>query len=130
MKVLIIDDSPTHRLVNRQWIEAACPGALVIEAGNSKDGIEMAITQSPSCILLDYVMLGGDGIQALHQMQHDIPGCPPIIFLTCALTEELKRNALALGAAACFDKAAVNGVQLMEAIATACAANERARAGV
>ena len=58
-------------------------------------------------------------IQALHRMKHDIPDCPPIIFLTCALTEELKRNALALGAEACFDKSKVEGPELVDAIITA-----------
>ena len=65
------------------------------------------------------MMLGEDGFQALHKMKAMIPDCPPIIFITSALTEDLKRNALALGAEACFEKSKLTGPDLAEAISKA-----------
>ena len=119
MKILIIDDNATHRLINRKWIESLVPECAVIEASNAAEGFDAAVSESPDCVLLDFIMLGEDGFQALHRMRHDITDCPPIIFLTCALTEELSRNALALGAEACFDKSNLAGPDLVAAITKA-----------
>lgn len=119
-KILIIDDNPTHRLINRRWIEMLRPGMFtVVEATGAATGIEAIVRESPACVLLDFIMLGDDGFQALHRMKQDIPDCPPVIFLTCALTEDLKRNALALGAVSCFDKATLSGEELLDAIVSA-----------
>lgn len=116
-KILVIDDNAMHRMIHRNWIETLCPDRFdVIEAENAKSGFERMVKESPACVLLDFIMIGQDGFQALHQMKHDLPDCPPILFLTCALTEELKRNALALGAAACFDKSRIEGPELVQAI--------------
>ena len=112
MKILIIDDNETHRMIHRAW----CSAFEVIEADNAAEGFELVIKEAPDCVLLDFVMLGEDGFQLLHRMKKDISACPPIIMLTCALTEELKRNAMALGAAACFDKASLSGEVLLAAI--------------
>jgi CheY-like chemotaxis protein len=116
-KILLIDDNRMHRLIDRRWIEAYCSGRFeIIEANNAALGFEMIVKDRPVCVLLDYMMTGDDGFQALHRMKQDIPDCPPIIFVTCALTEELKRNALALGAEACFEKSKITGPDLAEAI--------------
>ena len=125
-KILIIDDNPTHRLINRKWIELLRPGRFnVIEAVCAATGIDAIVRESPACVLLDFMMLGDDGFQALHKMKHDIPDCPPVIFLTCALTEDLKRNALALGADSCFDKSRVTGEELVQAVVAAVERNAR-----
>jgi DNA-binding NarL/FixJ family response regulator len=116
-KILIIDDNRMHRLIDRRYIEASCPGLFeVIETDNAATGFEMIVNERPACVLLDFMMVGEDGFQALHKMKSDIPDCPPIIFITSALTEDLKRNALALGAVACFEKSMISGPELAEAI--------------
>jgi CheY-like chemotaxis protein len=116
-KILIIDDNATHRQINRQWIETLCPEQFeVIEAGDAATGVSRILAESPACVLLDFIMPGEDGFQALHRLKHDIPDCPPIIFLTCALTEDLKRNALALGAVSCFEKSKITGGEIVDAI--------------
>lgn len=117
--VLVIDDNPTHRLINRKWLELLRPGLFrVTEAENAAEGVARIAGDSPDCVLLDFIMQGDDGFQTLHQLR-TLVGCPPVIFLTCALTPELKRNALALGAYACFDKSAVTGEELVDAVAAA-----------
>ena len=116
-KILIIDDNRMHRLIDRRYIEASCPDRFeVIETDNAATGFEMIVNERPACVLLDFMMIGEDGFQALHKMKNDIPDCPPIIFITSALTEELRRNALALGAEACFEKSQLSGPELAEAL--------------
>jgi CheY-like chemotaxis protein len=120
-KILIIDDNPHHRLIYRTWIENFLPGFFeVLEADNQTSAYEIVLKESPVCILLDYHLNGGDdGFTMLHQMKRDMPDCPPIIFLTCALTERLKRNVMALGAQACFEKSTLEHGDLVDAIKAA-----------
>ena len=82
MKVLIVDDNSTHRLIFRKWIEGFCPNYTVIEAINADAAMETIVKESPACVLLDYIMIGDDGFQTLHRMKRDLPNCPPVIFLT------------------------------------------------
>lgn len=120
--VLIIDDNATHRLIYKTWLEKLCvPPYRTIEASNAEDGVKLIITEQPDCVLLDYMMIGEDGFQMLHQIKHDLIDCPPIIFVTCALEESLKRNALALGAYACFDKGKLGQEELCRTVAEAIA---------
>ena len=128
IRVLVVDDNDTHRLIARRWLESAGPGVYeVTEAGGAEDGFARVAADRPDCVLLDNIMAGADGFQTIHRMRRDIPDCPPIIFMTCALTEELRRNALALGAAGCFDKGLLAGPDLLGAVDAAVAAHALGR---
>jgi CheY-like chemotaxis protein len=117
MKILIIDDNATHRLIYRTWLEKSSGiDYQVIEAPNAKEGTVAIITEQPDCVVLDFIMRGEDGFQMLYQIKHDLPECPPIIFVTCALTEDMKRNVIALGAYGCFDKSKLNQEEFCKAV--------------
>lgn len=116
-KILIIDDNPSHRLIYRTQIEMLMgDGFEVIEAGNTADGFEKIVTESPVCVVLDYMMHGGDGFQLLHKLKIAMPDHPPVIFVSCAMTDSLARNAMALGAAACMEKSTLNRDDLTQVI--------------
>jgi CheY-like chemotaxis protein len=115
--ILIIDDNPDHRLIYRLWLEEA--GYSVVEAADAVEGVQKVILEKPQCILVDYMIGAEDGFVLIHQAVRDIPECPPMILLTCALTEALDRNSIAVGAFACFDKSTLERPQLFEAIENA-----------
>lgn len=50
-KILMIEDNPDERLLQRTILEKA--GYEVLEADNGKDGLNLALTESPDLILLD-----------------------------------------------------------------------------
>lgn len=128
-RVLVVDDSPFDRLIHRRWLEGDAAGAFAVsEAATAEAGVDAALRTRFDCVLMDYVLPGGDGLHAVRAMRAAVPDCPPIILLTCALTEDMRRNALALGAAACLCKPVVSGEALTAAIREAIAEKEAADA--
>ena len=69
VQILIIDDSTFQRRRVRQAVEAA--GYDLLEATNGHEGLEIAVTAMPDCILLDLLMpdmRGEEVLQILHSL--------------------------------------------------------------
>ncbi|QEL14800.1 response regulator [Limnoglobus roseus] len=115
--ILLIDDNRLDRMIHRRWLEGLCPGEYrVLDAESAAAGMEAAQRERVDCVLMDYVMLRENGLDAIRQMTSELPDCPPIILLSCAITEDMRRNAMALGAAACFEKPVAKGTTLIDAV--------------
>ena len=79
--VLIIDDSPTIRLLLKEKLREA--SYRILEAGEGLAGYELAINEQPELILLDIVMPGKDGYEICQILKSDSRTEQiPIIFLT------------------------------------------------
>ena len=116
--ILIIDNEEPHRIIFRTQIEAWFPGRCrVFETDNSLNALEIIGHNRIDCIILDYMLNGETGKQIVHQFKRDLPDCPPIIFVTCALTEDLRRDVLALGASECLLKSSLRPGTLANAVA-------------
>lgn len=68
-QILIIDDSPTERLILTQILTAK--GYKVVIAENGDAGIEQAKQLKPDLILMDVVMPGINGFQATRALSRD-----------------------------------------------------------
>lgn len=67
--VLIIDDSPTELHLFQNMLEKNGFGTLVADSG--EEGIRIARTSKPDCILMDVVMPGMNGFQATRKLTRD-----------------------------------------------------------
>jgi CheY-like chemotaxis protein len=115
--ILIIDNEEAHRIIYRSQIEVLCPGRFhVLETDNSRDALQIIIKEKPVCIILDYMLNGENGMQIVHQFKRDIPHCPPILMVTCAMTRELRADVMALGAEDCLLKSSMTGEDLVDKI--------------
>ncbi len=80
-KVLIIDDSPTetHKLTGLLTKN----GFTVLSAASGELGIEMARNEQPDVVLMDIVMPGVNGFQAVRQLKRaKDTGHIPVIIVT------------------------------------------------
>ncbi len=79
--VLIIDDSPTELHMFQNMLEKSGFRTLVADSG--EEGIRIAQSASPDCILMDVVMPGMNGFQATRKLTQD-PGTAriPVIMVT------------------------------------------------
>jgi twitching motility two-component system response regulator PilH len=68
-KILIVDDSPTERLVLSETLIRN--GYQVITAENGEDGVEKARTHQPNLVIMDVVMPGLNGYQATRTLTRD-----------------------------------------------------------
>lgn len=91
MKILIIDDESDIRQIARLGLSRV--GRMeVVEAGSGFEGVELAASESPDCILLDVMMPQMDGPTTLARLRSTAATANiPVIFLTAkAMTPEVK----------------------------------------
>ncbi len=114
IRILIADDHPIVREGLRALI-ATEPGMIVV--GEAKDGGEAvfkARSLQPDVILLDLVMPGKDGLTAIGEITHDLPGVR-ILVLTSFGEDEYVFPAIKAGAMGYLLKDA-SPQELLEAI--------------
>ena len=92
--VLVVDDEPGIRTVLRSYLEA--DGFAVEEAGDGVAAIAVVRAREPDLVLLDVMLPGVDGVEALRQLRTftDVP-----VIMVSARAEEVDRLVgLSLGA--------------------------------
>lgn len=114
MKILIVDDQSSNRMILKFLLEAE--GHECIEAEDGDVGVERFVEDLPDCVLLDIVMPRMDGYQAATEMKKQSQGHHiPIIFLTAKTDEESIVKCLESGGDDYLPKP-VNQVMLMAKI--------------
>lgn len=91
--VLIVDDDPHIREVLRYALEKE--GLAVIEAGNGRDGLEMAKRLQPDILILDVMMPEMSGLDACRELRKT--QATPILFLSSRDSELDRVIGLELG---------------------------------
>jgi PAS domain S-box-containing protein len=98
-RVLIIDDSPEDRLTYRRRLERGPEHYQFAEAETAGDGIALARSFLPDCVLLDYNLPDADGLEVLTTLlaedrQHELA----VLMLTGQGNETIAVRALKAGA--------------------------------
>jgi len=86
VRILIVDDEDRIRRLLRMYLERE--NYEIDEADNGNDALEMALQNDYSCILLDLMMPGKDGIEVCNELREQ--KATPVIMLT-AKGEETNR---------------------------------------
>jgi DNA-binding NarL/FixJ family response regulator len=98
--VLVIDDHPIFRLGLRALLtQYGEEMALVGEASDGVEGLQLATRYAPAVVLLNAQVSGLDGMAAIRQLKHQVPSVS-IIVMTSVEEEETLFYAIKYGAAA------------------------------
>ena len=100
-RVLLVDDSMYQRNKLRKTLEAA--GYEVLEGGDGEEGLSMAASNKPDCMMLDLIMPKVGGMEVLQEL-HEKHVTIPVIIHTSDIQEETKKECLTLGAVAFLNK--------------------------
>lgn len=100
-RVLLVDDSMYQRNKLRKVLEAA--GYEVIEGNDGEEGLSIAVSNTPDCMMLDLIMPKMGGMEVLQEL-HEKKLSLPVIIHTSDIQEETRQECLALGAVAFLNK--------------------------
>lgn len=105
IRVVIVDDTPDVRLLLRMQLEVQ-PGIEVVgEADNGLDAVRVASLARPDVMVLDMMMPGLTGIEALPRIRQVAPETRVIMF-SSRIASNVEAAALQAGAAAYIEKTA------------------------
>ncbi len=99
--ILVIDDSEFQRNILQGIIEGQ--GHEILNALNGREGIEMAVSRSPDCILLDLIMPEIGGLEVLGLLRDKGLDIPTIV-VTADIQESTRKKCMELGAVAFLNK--------------------------
>jgi DNA-binding NarL/FixJ family response regulator len=102
-RIFIVDDLPSMRERLRELVGDIEGVEIVGDAGTPADAVEGILRTRPDCVLLDYQLIGGTGVDVLRAVH---PQSPEIAFivLTNHATTQHRRACVAAGARFFFDK--------------------------
>lgn len=102
--VLIIEDQTAIRHMLSTFIAAMPAFAVVGEAGDVDEALRVAESSKPQVVVLDWMLLGGLGLDFLRRVRVDPP--PRVLVFSANTTELAVREALAAGATGYIEKTA------------------------
>ncbi len=95
--ILLVEDSPTIRLLYRKVLET--DGFDVIEAEDGESGWETAVSREPDLILLDLILPDSNGLEVLERIRaSEVTKNIPVIVLTTMKRIQDIQRAINLGA--------------------------------
>jgi DNA-binding NarL/FixJ family response regulator len=101
--VFIVDDVPSMRARLAEFI-TDIPGVKVVgAAGSTSDAINGILETHPSCVLLDFKLIGGTGVDVLRAVHAKTPGTVFVV-LTNSPDPQYRRACMEAGADHFFDK--------------------------
>ena len=102
-RIFIVDDLPSMRERLREIVAGLAGVEVVGDAGTPADAIEGILRLRPDCVLLDYQLDGGTGLDVLHAVH---PQAPDIAFIvvTNHATAQHRRACIDAGARVFLDK--------------------------
>jgi DNA-binding NarL/FixJ family response regulator len=101
--VFIVDDLPTMRERLEELVSDIEGVEIVGNAGTPGEAIAGILRTRPDCVLLDYQLVGGTGVDVLRAVHPQSPGTAFIV-LTNHATPQHRRACLDAGARYFFDK--------------------------
>lgn len=98
VRVTLVDDSAEIRELVRTLLDLDGRFALVGEASNGKEGVDLVAELQPDVVLLDMLMPVMTGLEALPELRVRAPRSNVLVF--CSGGEEMEALALQAGASA------------------------------
>ena len=93
--VLIIEDNPDNMTTIKALLDGKCQ---IIEAGDGRTGVELAISHRPHLILMDIALPGMNGIEALNEIRkEETLEFVPIIAVSASAMKGDREDFIALG---------------------------------
>ena len=121
MSVVIVDDEPAIVSLERSLLESDGRFQIVGEGADGKSAVRLARVLKPAAIVLDVLMPGMDGWEALPLIKRVSPDTQVVVISALGADSELNDRAVWLGAATYLDKLQITSMP--DVVARACCHN-------
>jgi DNA-binding NarL/FixJ family response regulator len=118
--ILLVDDNRRYRSQLRRTIGKAYPQAMIYEAGNTADALNLVEKVVPQIAFVDVVLGDEDGIRCTRRLRIKAPAAR-IILISAYPDREFHRLGLEAGATAFVDKKDLDAATLLQIIVDAVA---------
>jgi DNA-binding NarL/FixJ family response regulator len=118
IRILVVDDDPQFRQLVKLVLRKVADFEIVSEAPDGRTGVEQAGELRPDVVLLDLMMPGMDGFEALPLIRGAHPGAS-VIVLTALDADEAEEGVL-FGAAGFVEKRYI--AERLETVIRSCGA--------
>ena len=116
--ILIIDDDEADLALYKSWLSetANTLNYEIISCSNIHEGLVKYATKQPQCVVLDYQMAEGDGLEFLSTLKAQSMAAAPVIFTTAYPKDDLKERSLENGIQFFMPKEDLNEESLSTAV--------------
>lgn len=100
IRLLLVDDDQVDRMAIKRTLNESLENAfLILEAETGEQGLKLALTEKPDCVLLDYHLPDFNGVEFLGALAEETGELPmPVVMLTGADNAVVAVDALKRGA--------------------------------
>jgi DNA-binding NarL/FixJ family response regulator len=113
VSLLLVDDSARYRLQLRRTVAKMCPRAVIYEAQNITEALNLTQRLAPQLVLIDVVLGEEDGIRCTRRIKAVSPSSR-IILISAYPDREFHRLGLEAGAVAFLDKKDLDAATLRQ----------------
>jgi DNA-binding NarL/FixJ family response regulator len=113
--ILIVDDNKRYRKQLSRLVGVAYDNAMIYEAGNLEEALNIALKINPNVIFMDVVLGNEDGISCTRRLSNQLPSSR-IILMSAYPDREFHRRGIEAGAAAFIDKKDLDTTTLQQII--------------
>ena len=113
--ILVVDDNKRYRGQLRRTLGKVSPHAMIYEAGNTAEAVQLAQQISPQLTFVDVVLGDEDGIGCTRQLKRKMPASR-IILISAYPDREFHRRGLQAGATAFIDKKNLDAATLRQIV--------------
>lgn len=100
LSVLVVDDSPSARVVVEAELQERLPEARFVSAANADEAETLLARDPVDCAVLDFHMPGINGLELLKRLREKAPAAR-FVLLTADVSDAIAAQATALGAMYC-----------------------------
>lgn len=118
MRVVLVDDEPAIVSLERTLLETDGRFQIVGEGADGNSAVRLARVLQPAAIVLDVLMPGMDGWEALPLIKRVAPDTQVVVISALGADSELNDRAVWLGAATYIDKLQITSMP--DVVAAAC----------
>lgn len=97
VRVLLVDDNERFRTLLRRLLDRDPDIAVVAEAGDGSEVVDIAIAVQPHVVVMDVSMPGRDGIETTWELKERLPGVSVLMLSVSAKAQDVA-DGLARGA--------------------------------